>query len=68
MSVINIDVNSPVAVRTAGLQALVEALGPVGFARFMQQMEQGYGDYTKEKYMRPQRTFDELDTLLQQYM
>ena len=36
-------------IRTAGMQVLAESLGPVGFARFIQQFEIGYGDYTKEK-------------------
>ena len=47
----DINLNSPVDVRSAGLQVLAESLGPVGFARFIQQFENGYGDYTKEKYV-----------------
>lgn len=37
----NVNVNSQAAVRVAGIQALVESLGPVGFARFIQQFETG---------------------------
>ena len=54
--------------RSAGLQVLAESLGPVGFARFIQQFENGYGDYTKEKYSLPRLTFDDLDIELQKYL
>lgn len=64
----NINVNSQVAVRVAGIQALVESLGPVGFARFIQQFETGYGDYTKEKYLGQEPSMDEIDQELQKYM
>lgn len=46
---LNINLNNPLEVRTIGIQALREALGPVGAVRFMQQYDMGYGDYTKEK-------------------
>ena len=36
--------------RTAGIDALVQALGPVGMVRFLQQFETGHGDYTKERH------------------
>ena len=45
----NVNINSQAALRVAGIQALVESLGPVGLARFIQQFETGYGDYTNEK-------------------
>mgnify|MGYP000967283774 CR=1 FL=1 len=45
----DINVNSPSDVRTAGIAALAEKLGPVGVTRFLQQFENGWGDYTKEK-------------------
>ena len=64
----NVKVNSQVAVRVAGIQALVESLGPVGFARFIQQFETGYGDYTKEKYLGQEPSMDEIDQELQKYM
>ena len=35
--------------RQAGIEALVKALGPVGMARFLQQFDQGRGDYTAER-------------------
>ena len=36
-------------VRLTGLRALSRDLGPVGLARFLQQFETGYGDYTTER-------------------
>ena len=39
----------PPVLRKAGLEALKEALGPVGMARFLQQFETGVGDYTEER-------------------
>ena len=62
----DVNMNSPAAVRMAGMQALTGALGPVGFARFFQQFEEGYGDYTQEKYQQPDLTLEELDSMLMQ--
>lgn len=64
----NVNVNSQAALRVAGIQALVESLGPVGFARFIQQFETGYGDYTKGKYLGQEPSMDEIDQELQTYM
>ncbi|GHV92815.1 hypothetical protein AGMMS50268_33180 [Spirochaetia bacterium] len=58
------NVNNPMEIRKMGLQALKEALGPVGMVRFIQQYENGYGDYTKEKYQHPDLTVEEIDTIL----
>ena len=60
----DINVNSPSDVRTAGLAALTEKLGPVGVTRFLQQFENGWGDYTREKQERSAMSFDELDRML----
>jgi hypothetical protein len=59
-----IDVNDLIEIREAGLRALGEALGPAGMVRFMQQYENGYGDYTKEKQQQPDWTVEEIDALL----
>ncbi|MDR2049765.1 MAG: hypothetical protein LBP69_09960 [Treponema sp.] len=59
-----IDVNNLIEIRKTGLQALREALGPVGMVRFIQQYENGYGDYTREKYQQPNLTVEEIDTIL----
>jgi len=59
-----LNVNNLMEVRKAGLQALKEALGPVGMAKFIRQYENGYGDYTKEKYDKPDYTVEEVDMML----
>jgi len=56
--------NNMAEIRTIGLKALLEALGPVGMARFMQQYDAGYGDYTKEKYDIPDMSMEEIDSSL----
>ena len=56
-----LDVNSPRAVRAAGFRALREALGSVGMVRFLQQFDDGHGDYTKEKYEMPEQSLDEIE-------
>ena len=38
------------ALRRAGLEALARELGPVGMARFLQQFEIGWGDYSAERH------------------
>jgi hypothetical protein len=59
-----LNVNNLMEIRKTGLQALQEALGPVGMVRFIQQYENGYGDYTKEKYQQPDMTVAEIDIML----
>ena len=55
---------NPELLRRVALKAVADALGPVGFVRFVQQTSKGSGDFTKEKYERPSRfdsmTFDEI--------
>ena len=58
------NLNSPYEVRKAALEAVFDSLEPVGFALFMQQIEPGTGDYTKEKYERPKMTMDEIKSKL----
>jgi hypothetical protein len=36
--------------RRVGIDALVQALGPIGMARFLQQFDPGHGDYTAHRY------------------
>lgn len=38
----------------------------VGAARFLQQYDLGYGDYTKEKQNEPDLSLDEIDAMLRQ--
>ena len=59
-----VNVDNPIEVRRLGLEALREALGPVGMVRFIQQFETGIGDYTKEKYNQDDLSLDEIDFLL----
>jgi hypothetical protein len=53
-----------IEIRKVGLQALKDALGPVGMVKFIQQYENGYGDYTKEKYEQPIMAIKEIDNLI----
>ncbi|MDR2579579.1 MAG: hypothetical protein LBC85_01120 [Fibromonadaceae bacterium] len=57
-------VSNMVEIRQTGLKALLDALGPIGMARFMQQYDAGYGDYTKEKYEQADMTVEEVDSAL----
>jgi len=59
-----LNVNNLAEIRKIGLQALKEALGPVGMVRFIQLFENGYGDYTEEKYQQSDLTIEEVDILL----
>jgi hypothetical protein len=36
-------------IRTVGLNALMDALGPSGFIRFFREFTNGYGDYTRDR-------------------
>ena len=40
----------PVELRRKGFDALVDGLGWINAVRFIQQYEQGSGDYTKERH------------------
>lgn len=40
---------TPAQIRQLGIEALTQALGPAGMARFMQQFELGSGDYTRDR-------------------
>ncbi len=54
-------------IRNQGYKALIEALGVVGKIKFLQQLEVGYGDYTKERYQwLDNLTFDDFESFLQQ--
>ena len=39
----------PREIRQQGYRALIDALGVAGTSKFLQQLEVGYGDYTKER-------------------
>ena len=59
-----VNINDMYDVRRKGISALKDALGSVGMVIFMQQFETGTGDYTKEKYNKPELSMEELDILL----
>ena len=59
-----VNLNNPLEIRTVGMKALREALGPVGAVQFMQQSDLGYADYTKEKQAEQGMSLDDLDKLL----
>jgi len=40
----------PAEIRRDGFRALVQALGPDGAIRFVQELDQGAGDYTRERH------------------
>ena len=61
---ISVNINNPLEIRMVGMQALKEALGPVGMVRFMQQYDLGYGDYTKERQSEPDIDINEVEALL----
>lgn len=40
---------SPRRLRQQGIAALTQALGAIGMVRFLQQFDQGSGDYTRDR-------------------
>jgi hypothetical protein len=61
-----INLKNPIDVREAGLKALNAALGYDGARAFIDQYE-GVGDFTAEKYDRPEPGFMEFTERLRQY-
>lgn len=57
---VTVNVENPIDLREAGLKALYDALGCDAAQAFMSQSFGGYGDYTEEKYERPEPPFEEL--------
>ena len=55
-----IDVNNPMEVRRVGLRALNEALGPDGTQAFLRQSTRRTGDFTAEKYEKPEESMEEI--------
>ena len=45
-------------IRDEGFTALIKALGPDDAIRFINSYDQGSGNYTEEKYQRPDEDFD----------
>ncbi|MCD7804693.1 MAG: hypothetical protein LUH03_06030 [Oscillospiraceae bacterium] len=55
-----VNYSDTVELRIAGYTALKEALGVDNAIRFMQECCQGSGDYTKEKYEKPEPSREEI--------
>lgn len=54
-------------IRKQGYKALIDALGVAGMLKFLQQLEVGYGDYTKERHQwLDQLTMDDFRNYLKQ--
>ncbi len=54
-------VTKPSEIRKTGTQALINALGPIGLARYLEEYDNGgNGDYTKEKYEQPDYSIAEI--------
>ena len=64
---VDYNINSLAEIRAAGLRAVFDALGPIGYAKFVQMYEPGHGDYTNEKYERPKPDPEELNRELRRY-
>lgn len=65
-SMMDVSEMTPVEIQRAGLAVLARELGPVGFIRFVQQYELGYGDYTVERHQwLDDLTIDEVLSLVQ---
>lgn len=47
---INTQSMSLAEIRREGFRALLDRLGPAGTARFLQQYDQGRGDYTQDRH------------------
>ena len=61
MTTQTIKITKPSEIRRMGTEALVEAIGPIGMARYLEEFDNGGdGDYTKEKYGQPDYTIQEI--------
>ncbi|MCD8014829.1 MAG: hypothetical protein LUG99_16980 [Lachnospiraceae bacterium] len=56
---LQVNLKKPMEVQVTGMNALKEALGPIGAVRFIQMYSPGYGDYTKEHQALPEIDPDE---------
>ncbi|MDJ0517443.1 MAG: hypothetical protein QNJ74_14725 [Trichodesmium sp. MO_231.B1] len=53
-------------IRQKGYKALIDSLGVVGMLRFIQELDAGSGDYTKEKYQLEEPTLEEFEEFVRQ--
>ncbi len=62
-----INLENPLEIQTAGMNALKETLGPIGAVRFIQMYSPGYGDYTKERQEQPDVTPEEARARMREF-
>ena len=55
-----VDLKDKKELHRAGMEALEKALGPVGALEFLGFFNYNNGDYTKEKYERPEPSIEEI--------
>ncbi|MCD7771041.1 MAG: hypothetical protein LUH23_03000 [Oscillospiraceae bacterium] len=54
-----VNLNNPLEIQIVGMNALKEALGPIGTVRFLRQCNPGTSDYTSERQAEPDVDPDE---------
>lgn len=54
-----VNLKNPMEVQVIGMNALKEALGPIGAVKFIQMYSPGHGDYTKDHQNQPDINPDE---------
>lgn len=64
---LQLNLNNPIEIQAVGMNALKEALGPIGAVRFMQLYNPGYGDYTKERQKEPDMDPEEVFSMLKEF-
>ncbi|MCD8370420.1 MAG: hypothetical protein LUC94_08905 [Clostridiales bacterium] len=64
---LQVNLNNPMEVQARGMNALKEALGPIGAVRFIQMYSPGHGDYTKEHQEQPDVDPDEVFARIREF-
>ena len=57
-----VDIKNKDELRRVGMEALKNALGPVGVMEFLGLFDYNHGDYTKEKYETSEMSMEEILT------
>lgn len=55
-----VDLKNKDELRRVGMEALKNALGPIGAMEFLGLFDYNHGDYTKEKYETPELSMEEI--------
>ena len=56
--------NNDEIIGSSALDLEIDQISDIEMVRFMQQYENGYGDYTEEKYQQPDLSVEEIDIIL----